>query len=93
MSMLRSLRIRLGQTEVGSLFSLDDGRCYFRFDDAYALQGDDRPVLSQLYLPPTKSVPAPSCSIPRLRPTGGWPVADALLLSRISCPKGSCANT
>lgn len=49
MSMLRSLRIRLGQTEVGSLFALDDGRCYFRFDDAYALQGPQRPVLSQLY--------------------------------------------
>ena len=49
MGMLRSLRIRLGQTEVGSLFALDDGRCYFRFDDAYALQGPQRPVLSQLY--------------------------------------------
>ena len=54
MSMLRSLRIRLGQTEVGSLFALDDGRCYFRFDDAYALQGQDRPVLSQLYLASTE---------------------------------------
>ncbi|MBO9535322.1 type II toxin-antitoxin system HipA family toxin [Herbaspirillum sp.] len=49
MSMLRSLRIRLGRNEVGSLFALDDGRCYFRFDDAYALDSG-RPVLSQLYL-------------------------------------------
>ncbi|WP_343587212.1 type II toxin-antitoxin system HipA family toxin [Herbaspirillum sp.] len=49
MSMLRSLRIRLGRDEVGSLFALDDGRCYFRFDDAYALDSG-RPVLSQLYL-------------------------------------------
>ena len=54
MSMLRSLRIRLGQTEVGSLFALDDGRCYFRFDDAYALLGPQRPVLSQLYLASTE---------------------------------------
>ncbi|MFL9879734.1 type II toxin-antitoxin system HipA family toxin [Herbaspirillum rhizosphaerae] len=48
MSMLRSLRIRLGVTEVGSLFALDDGRVYFRFDDAYAIDAQ-RPVLSQLY--------------------------------------------
>jgi len=48
MSMLRSLRIRLGVTEVGSLFALDDGRVYFRFDDAYAIDAG-RPVLSQLY--------------------------------------------
>lgn len=48
MSMLRSLRIRLGLSEVGSLFALDDGRVYFRFDDAYATD-PDRPVLSQLY--------------------------------------------
>ena len=49
MSMLRSLRIRLGLTEVGSLFGLDDGRVYFRFDDAYATD-PQRPLLSQLYL-------------------------------------------
>ncbi|WP_050467669.1 type II toxin-antitoxin system HipA family toxin [Herbaspirillum chlorophenolicum] len=49
MSMLRSLRIRLGLVDVGSLFALDDGRCYFRFDDAYAANAQ-RPVLSQLYL-------------------------------------------
>jgi len=48
MSMLRSLRIRLGMSEVGSLFALDDGRVYFRFDDAYASDAQ-RPVLSQLY--------------------------------------------
>ncbi len=36
MSLLRSLRIRLGEREVGSLFVLDDGRSYFRFDDAYS---------------------------------------------------------
>lgn len=49
MSMLRCLRVRLGTVELGSLFALDDGRCYFRFDDAYAMQGESRPVLSQLY--------------------------------------------
>ncbi len=49
MSMLRSLRVRLGTYDVGSLFALDDGRVYFRFDDAY-VDDPQRPVLSQLYL-------------------------------------------
>ena len=49
MTTLRSLRIRLGQADVGSLFALDDGRVYFRFDDAYA-KNPARPVLSQLYV-------------------------------------------
>ena len=72
MSMLRSLRIRLGQTEVGSLFALDDGRCYFRFDDAYALQGDNRPVLSQLYLASTEERTRAQLLDPTLR---GKPIA------------------
>ncbi|WP_342456492.1 type II toxin-antitoxin system HipA family toxin [Herbaspirillum sp. WKF16] len=54
MSMLRSLRIRLGTVDAGSLFALDDGRCYFRFDDDYALQGGGRPILSQLYCASTE---------------------------------------
>lgn len=45
MSSVRSLRIKLGQVDVGSLFALDDGRVYFRVDDAYALN-PNRPVLS-----------------------------------------------
>lgn len=49
MSVVRSLRIRLGKAGVGSLFGLDDGRVYFRFDDAYA-KNPRRPVLSQLYV-------------------------------------------
>lgn len=49
MSVVRSLRIRLGTVPVGSLFGLDDGRVYFRFDDAYA-KDPGRPVLSQLYV-------------------------------------------
>ncbi|CAN7453856.1 type II toxin-antitoxin system HipA family toxin [Variovorax sp. LjRoot290] len=49
MSVVRSLRIRLGRTNVGSLFGLDDGRVYFRFDDEYA-KNPARPVLSQLYV-------------------------------------------
>lgn len=50
MSILRALRIRMGDVDVGSLFSLDDGRAYFRFDDAYATRSDaERPVLSQAY--------------------------------------------
>ncbi|WDZ94432.1 type II toxin-antitoxin system HipA family toxin [Herbaspirillum sp. WKF16] len=52
--MLRSLRIRLGTVDAGSLFALDDGRCYFRFDDDYALQGGGRPILSQLYCASTE---------------------------------------
>lgn len=53
MSVVRSLRIRLGEVDVGSLFGLDDGRVYFHVDDAYALN-PARPVLSQLYLAETE---------------------------------------
>ncbi|MEI2417779.1 type II toxin-antitoxin system HipA family toxin [Orrella sp. JC864] len=50
MPLLRSLRIRLGEVDVGSLFALDDGRTYFRFDESYALLAPAaRPVLSQAY--------------------------------------------
>lgn len=49
MSVIRSLRIRLGLCDVGSLFEIDDGRIYFRFDDAYA-KDTSRPTLSQVYL-------------------------------------------
>lgn len=45
MTTVKSLRIKLGQSDVGSLFGLDDGRVYFRFDDTYALN-PDRPILS-----------------------------------------------
>ncbi len=53
MTMLRALRVRLGVTDVGSLFALDDGRVYFRFDDTYATT-IGRPVLSQLYCAATE---------------------------------------
>ncbi|WP_262421412.1 type II toxin-antitoxin system HipA family toxin [Paraburkholderia sp. UCT31] len=44
------MRIKMGAVDVGSLFALDDGRVYFRFDDAYAMRADaERPVLSQSY--------------------------------------------
>ena len=49
MSGVRSLRIRVAGADVGSLFGLDDGRVYFRFDDAYALD-PDRPTLSLSFL-------------------------------------------
>lgn len=49
MSAIRSLRIKLGNTDVGSLFAIDDGRTYFRFDTAYAMNPDS-PVLSISYL-------------------------------------------
>ena len=53
MSLVRSLRIRLGTTDIGSLFELEDGRVYFSFDEAYAKDAS-RPVLSQLYLAATE---------------------------------------
>lgn len=49
MTAIKSLRIKLGEADVGSLFGLDDGRVYFRFDDAYALN-PGRPVLSASFL-------------------------------------------
>lgn len=52
MSSIRSLRIKIGQTDIGSLFSLDDGRAYFRFDESYAMN-PARPTLSTSYLAST----------------------------------------
>ena len=50
MSLVRSLRIVMDEVNVGSLFELDDGRSYFRFDEAYALLPDaQRPILSQAF--------------------------------------------
>jgi serine/threonine-protein kinase HipA len=49
MSGVRSLRIKLGLTDVGSLFGLDDGRVYFRFDGSYAINST-RPVLSTAFI-------------------------------------------
>lgn len=49
MTAIRSLRLRLGSRNVGSLFSTDDGRVYFRFDDDYALDRE-RPILSLSFL-------------------------------------------
>ncbi|VVE56504.1 phosphatidylinositol kinase [Pandoraea sputorum] len=50
MSLVRSLRIKIDTVDVGSLFALDDGRSYFRFDDDYAkMPAADRPVLSQAF--------------------------------------------
>jgi len=53
MSSVRSLRIKLGQTDVGSLFGLDDGRVYFRFDESYAID-PRRPVLSTAFMAETE---------------------------------------
>ena len=49
MSAVRSLRIRIRLTDAGSLFGLDDGRVYFRFDEAYALN-PARPILSMSFM-------------------------------------------
>lgn len=54
MSAVQSLRIRIGKCDVGSLFGLDDGRTYFRFDDAYALEAN-RPILSVSFLGESES--------------------------------------
>ncbi|MES2105300.1 MAG: type II toxin-antitoxin system HipA family toxin [Pseudomonadota bacterium] len=53
MSSVRSLRIQLGHTDVGSLFGLDDGRVYFRFDESYAIN-PTRPVLSTAFIADTE---------------------------------------
>jgi len=50
MTAVRSLRIRMGTIDLGSLFALDDGRTYFRFDEAYAtMVPASRPILSVSY--------------------------------------------
>lgn len=53
MSGIRSLRIKLGQVDVGSLFAVDDGRVYFRFDERYAID-PNRPVLSTSFVGDTE---------------------------------------
>jgi len=91
MTMLRALRVRLGVTDVGSLFALDDGRVYFRFDDAYATAAG-RPVLSQLYCAATEErtiaqLLDPALDVNRGDGKGGLPP-----FSRTCCRKDSCAN-
>jgi serine/threonine-protein kinase HipA len=49
MTGIRSLRIKLGNTDVGSLIAFDDGRVHFRFDEAYAFN-EQRPVLSVSFI-------------------------------------------
>lgn len=49
MSGVRSLRIKIAGVDAGSLFGLDDGRVYFRFDEAYALNRQ-RPILSLSFM-------------------------------------------
>lgn len=72
MSTVRSLRIRMGDIGVGSLFALDDGRTYFRFDDAYAaIQAPDRPVLSQAYEASTPEATRMQLSDPMLAANRG----------------------
>jgi serine/threonine-protein kinase HipA len=65
MSLVRSLRIKLGNTPVGSLFGLDDGRVYFRFDDTYA-RNPDGPVLSQLYVVPGNDTQSQAATLAQL---------------------------
>ena len=51
MSQIRALRIKLGVTPVGLLYDLEDGRVYFQFDEAYALDPKRR-LLSVFLLAP-----------------------------------------
>lgn len=85
MSVVRSLRIRLGDVDVGSLFGLDDGRVYFRFDDAYVAMGPARPVMSQAYVAGTEANTAAQLADPGLASNvgtgdGGLPPFFANLL-------------
>jgi serine/threonine-protein kinase HipA len=70
MSSVQSLRIRVGLTDVGSLFGLDDGRVYFRFDDAYALD-PNRPVLSMSFMGETETETRTRLLDPQLPATFG----------------------
>lgn len=85
MSVVRSLRIRLGDVEVGSLFGVDDGRIYFRFDNAYVAMGAERPVLSQAYVADSEAMTAAQLADPGLAANigpgdGGLPPFFANLL-------------
>ncbi len=70
MSSVRSLRIKIGTTDVGSLFGLDDGRVYFRFDELYALD-PKRPVLSVSFLAETEHETRAQLLTPSLSATIG----------------------
>lgn len=77
MSAIRSLRIRLGTTEVGSLFWLEDGRVYFRFDEQY-INDVGRPTLSQIYQASTDALTRaqladPALALNRGNGSGGLP--------------------
>ncbi len=85
MSVVRSLRIQLGDVGVGSLFGLEDGRVYFRFDDAYVAMGAHRPVLAQAYVAGTEAATAAQLADPGLAANvgsgeGGLPPFFANLL-------------
>jgi len=60
MTMLRALRVRLGVTDVGSLFALDDGRVYFRFMMPMPLLPGDRSCRSCIARRP-KNAPSHNC--------------------------------
>lgn len=55
MSLVRALRIRRGDADVGTLFDLEDGRVYFQFDDAYVVD-PARPILSVFLLAGSEEV-------------------------------------
>lgn len=55
MTTINSLRIRIGLTDVASLFRTDDGRVYLHFDDAY-IEDPKRPILSCSYQSPDPEV-------------------------------------
>ncbi len=70
--LVRSLRIVIDKVQVGSLFELDDGRSYLRFDDAYAVMSESgRPVLSQAFEAETEAETRSQLLDPALEETRG----------------------
>jgi len=70
--LVRSLRIVIDTVQVGSLFELDDGRSYFRFDDAYSVLSESgRPVLSQAFEGETEAETRSQLLDPALEETRG----------------------
>lgn len=88
MSSIRSLRIKLGQTDVGSLFALDDGRVYFRVDDAYALNSD-RPTLSVSFVADTEALTQTQLLNPSLAPFIGAGGGKLPVFFRNLLPEGA----
>lgn len=87
MTAIRSLRVYVGVTEVGSLFAMDDGRTYFRFDDAYA-HDKNRPLLSLSFQGNTEAETVAQLLDPGLPSTHGAGAGRLPVFFRNLLPEG-----